>query len=488
VVDFKKADIDISIFPEYYIKENDPVKIIVNSFSPLGKILNTKIFVNDALISMDTVSYLVYTIESIVKGSYEVYVEVEDETGKISKSDPKKFYVNENKPPQIEFSLFNSNNLIPGSTLHAEAHVTDSDGEIDLVRFFLNDSLVYTSYSENWVSFGAVVTESGDYKLSATVWDNDGASTVAEDIYFSVQQGFLPNGHITSILPSANDNEFFALSKADNQLMLLYPFTASDRSIDLPYSLPIDMDYSPSEEKLFIVYENYGVVSIWDQNMEEFSTLAFSGTADALSVVADVIHRRIYVETDLGFYILNMDNGNVLHTETALEYDNYLIDPQNQLMFTADYMFGLVIKKYSLANDMLELQQTREENGLYNIGMALNEQKNYFLATSTTGNDGAGNHYAFKTENINEIYGQFNSVDYPRSIVFTTDGETLIAIDDFERDLYMLNAESFQIEKKMDIREGTNAIVAVNNSKTIAVIFSYSTYYTDYTMLYYRIN
>ncbi|NOY51159.1 MAG: hypothetical protein GXO88_11445 [Chlorobi bacterium] len=488
VVDFNKADIDITIYPRYHKKENDPVTIIANSFSSLGKILNTKIYINDTIVAMDTVSYLEYILESASTGSYEVYAEVEDETGKLTKSRTESFFVDKNKPPQIEFSLNNSNNPIPGSTVYASAIVSDSDGEIDSVKLFLNDSLVKTTYSEYWISFSLLMTKSGDYKLNAIAWDNDGDSVVSEDLFFSVQEGLLPNGLITNIIPSTNDKEFFALNKENKKLMLLYPFEESERKIDLPYSLPIDMDYSPAEEKLFIVYENYGVVSIWDRNTEEFTTKSFSSTADAISVVADVIHRRIYVETDKGFFILNMDDGNVLNTDVTLEFDNYVIDPNKQLMFTAEYKYSLVVKKYSLINDNFDLQQTREDLGYVNSGMVLNEQKAYFLAISTTGNDGNGTHYAFKTDNIYELYGQFSNIDYPKSPAFTRDGETLILVDDFKDILYMLNTESFQVDRTIDIIDGSNALVAINNSKTKAVIFSHSTYNVDYKLLYYRLD
>jgi len=488
VIDYNKPHIEISISPNFYIKEKTPVTFIVNSFSDNGKIINTKVFLDDILIAEDTVSYYMVVKDSIAVGNHQVYAEVEDETGKISKSFNRGFNVNKNNPPEIELSSYNSSNLIPGSTIYADIHATDWDGGIDSVHCYLNDTLVKTFYSDNYHSLHLVIPKSGEYKLSAKAWDDNGASVESDDVFYNVQEGFLPKGPITNIIPSTNDNEFFALSKSNNHLMLLYPFSAPNRNIDLPYSIPIDMDYSPTEEKLFIVYQNHGVVSIWDQNTEEFSTIIFSDIADAISVVSDVIHRRIYVETDKGFFIINMDNGQVLHIDTIIEFDRFIVDSENQLLFTANYTHELTIKKYSLANDSIVLQQTREDLGYVCMGMALNKHKDYFLAISSNSNDGNGNHYAFKTSNINELYGEFDNVNYPGPIVFTTDDETLVAIDDIENTFIMINASSFEIEKTIDIRYASNAIVAVNNSKTKAVIYSHSTYDTDYKLLYYRLD
>ena len=488
VKDYNKADIDISIFPKYHKKEGDSVTIRVSSFSNNGKILNSKVFLNELLIAYDTVSYLDIALDSVKVGAYSVYVIVEDESGKISKN-YKVFYVDENKPPQIELSYLNTNSLIPGSTLYVDAYATDQDGEIDFVNFFLNDSLVHTSYDSDFPSFSLYLPKSGEYKLSATVYDDNGALAVAEDKFFVVRGGFLPNGPITNIIPSTKDNMFFALSKSESQLMLLYPSTTTFERINLPYSIPVDMDYSISEEKLFIVFAYSGVVSIWDQNSKEFNTIEFSSTADATSVKADVIHRRIYIETSEGLFILDMDSGDVLLTDTSLEYNNFIIDTKNQLMVTSDDRYNnVVLKKYSLVNDSFELVQTRGNLGYRDLGMVLNKQKDYYMVITTTGNDGDGTNYAFKSSNINELYGQFDNIEYSRYTSFSNDGNALITVGDYENKLYLLNAESLQIEQSLDLVQGANAIIAINNSKTMVVVFSHSIYDTDYKVLYYKLD
>lgn len=485
VVDVDKADINFSISPDYK-KENNPITIQVNSVSPNSTIETTKLYINDKLTAQENNASLNFYIESATIGDYHVYAVVKDKNGKTTTSATHSFIVKTNKPPQIELVFFNPNNLIPGSSLSVQLDVNDPDGDIDSVSYFLNDSLIANLVSD-YSSCYLTLPYSGTYSLHATAFDSDGASASTPDSTFTVQEGFLSNGLITNIIASTNNNVFYALNRGENLLMIQEPYSNNNKSIELPYAKPIDMDYSPSEEMLFIIYKYQGVVTSWDQNTQEFKTITFSNTANSLKIKSDVIHRRFYVTTDQGLFIINIDNGEVLNVNNSVEIEDFVVDSKNQFLITTYDNHYLNINKYSVNHDSLNFLQSRTETKSYNHNLVINKQKEYFLVVTNIGNDNNGNHYAFNTNNINELYGQYDNPEHQSYATFTNDGNSIISISDSDNMLYIINAESFQLEKEMSLRDASNAIVAVNDFKDKAAVFSHNTYQTDYKMLYYKI-
>ena len=167
-----------------------------------------------------------------------------------------------------------------------------------------------------------------------------------------------------SDLAAVNDPEYVYAIDKDQQL--LYRISTSNQKImdavTLPDSQPVAMDYSPVDDKLYIVSALSGKITIYDLSTSQISQLPFSD----FNIVGDIAVasnlRRIYVLSPKGYdsylTIVDMDSGAVV-LEGSVGGSSIAIDEGSQMIFTGNSgLSPSTIRKYSVANDNLQLVQS----------------------------------------------------------------------------------------------------------------------------------
>jgi DNA-binding beta-propeller fold protein YncE len=255
---------------------------------------------------------------------------------------------------------------------------------------------------------------------------------------------------------------------------------------DLPSSQPIALDYSLTDKKLYILYKFSGYISVWDNQSQSLSILQFSGISDGRDIEVDAVNRRIYVLSNTGLFIIDMDNGTVLLNDAPMQGNSMGIDPANRFLFSASEG-GSQIFKYSVASDLVSLLQTKNSAGSNARRIAINTAKGYVVLPCGGGNGAGYTVFAFDESNLNNVMGEFNIGTYPAYASFTTDGETLLGTcgDPYDTYIYVIDADSYVQQKKIffpNADDYSRLCASASNTKIVA--FSYDSYYDEEYVLY----
>lgn len=391
--------------------------------------------------------------------------------------------------PHIEITYPPNSNFVykPGEAIDINLNGYDTDGTIVKIELYANNSLLVTltsNYSYQWTD-----AVGGDYVLSARAYDNNGAIGYSNQVSIKVLKGIYINGIISDLAPSENDTLVFGLNQTTKKLLLINPSNESMSEVSLPFAKPISMDYSYGDSKLYIVYAFSGLLTVWDNNTRELTNYTYSESAKGTMINADPVHRRLYILSDSGLFIVDMDNGNVLLSNKQIEGQTMVVDPDKELLLSAsEYSTPSGIFKYSVAGDTLHLVQSITGAGENGRRISINTAKGYVVLPCGGGNGSGYTVWAFSIDNLNVVFGEFDIGIYPSSAEFTPDGHIMIGTngDYYDNYIYEMNAETFaQISKISFPNAEDYSRMATNFSGTKIVAYSYDSYYENQYALYF---
>ena len=483
IVEDEKPIVWLSKTP-YNVLENDNVVFTISSHSPNGEIVKVDFYFNDNLYGSDTSAQCEFTVDSIALGVYKVYAIVEDEEGKVKKSEDIIFTVNENQPPSIEFSLHSFSGYFPGQYMSITAHAIDGDGSIDSIFVYVNDSLFFSDDDGYPSGIYYIPSKGGVYSFYAIAHDDRGAIGYSDTINATIKPGYIVDGEIVDLTYSNHDNLVFGLDQTNNKLLLINPITTEKDEISLPYSQPTKFYYSMNDEKLFIIYKYNGLVSVWDYNSQSLSEISFSESADAIDIEVDDINRRIYVLATNGLNIINLDNGNLLNTTSLYNIYDIAIDPANRWLFACSQGSGILVNKYDVENDIPETIQTKYFSGSYRNQIRINHKNNYFIIP---GLGDSQTNLAIDTYNLDNIVGEFSYDEWYNYSNFSPDDNLLFTgLNNYdENQLNIMDAGNYKFIDQIVMPNTDVAIMCSNYSQNKLVVFSYDHFYDDDLTLFF---
>ncbi len=476
--------VTFSYSPNWNITESSDIEFTVSATSPNGDIVKTSLYINDVIYAVDTTYPFSFTWESVPAGNYKVAVTATDVKGRVSESNSISIYINTNRPPTIEFEYPSAYfpEFLPGSDIYISLDTYDSDGTVEKIEVFANNVLIKTLEGED--SFIWEKVPSGEYTFKAKAYDDKGATAICESVKIKVSSGIIANGIVSDLIYSENDNLVFGLNQTTNKLLFINPETVSMTELTLPSSQPLAMDYSLTDKKLYILYKFSGYISVWDNVTKSLSILEFSGIADGRDIEVDAQNRRIYVLTNNGLFILDMDSGAVLLNDAPMQGTLIDLDPGLRFLFSAQEG-GSSLYKYSVSNDMLTLSQTVFNAGGNTRWVAVNASKGYVVLPSGGGNGAGYTVWAFESQNIDNVLGEFDIDTYPKYAYFTTDGKKMLGTNGYNGNIHVMNAETFVKERIIECPNVDDyARITTNISNTKIVAFSYDTYYNEEYIIY----
>jgi DNA-binding beta-propeller fold protein YncE len=398
-------------------------------------------------------------------------------------------YNTDNVIPVVQWiNLRDDSIFAPGATINMLFSAYDSDGTITKVEVYANNTLLGTLVDNYLFSWENV--QPGEYTIYAKAYDNGGAVGYSETKKIKVIEGATSGmGIISDLVKSESDELVFGLNQSSNKLLLINPENKSLSDVELPFSQPISMDYSFKDKKLYIVYKFSGTISVWDATNKTLSTMDFSESSDASLIKVDSENRRIYVAATTGLFILDMDTGAVLFRDGEMAGRLMDIDPNKKILFTSfEGSTPSILFKYSVEGDSLTFLQSNLNAGSNAYQIVINPNMDYLVLPCGGGNGQGYTLFAFDTDNLNNILGEFNIGTYPKSATFTPDGKKLIGTngDYYDSYIYVMDAYSFVQIKKIFLPNSSDySRVVTNYSGTKIVAFTYDNYQNDEYALYF---
>lgn len=299
-------------------------------------------------------------------------------------------------------------------------------------------------------------------------------------------------GKISDIV-AGNDPELVYAIDEDNQV--LYAISTSIQeivdTIALPDPQPVAMDHSPADDKLYIVSAFSGDITVFDLSSFQISKLPFSSTKNGGDIAVAPSLRRIFVLSPRGYdadlTILDIESGAVL-LEDAVGGSSIAIDENSQMIFTGNSgLSPSTIRKYDIGNDNLQLVQTIQAGS---NGRKINiSPDGLHVVYPCGGGNGPGyTIYDYNSQDLNNVFGEWDVGTYPKNAAFSPDGSVLFGTNGsaYDNFLYVMDAVTYQQIRKLEFPNADNYTVFTPNSDgSVVVGFSYDTYYNDNYSLYF---
>lgn len=471
----------------YYTLEGDSLYLKVMAGSENGAIISTYLYIDNELYGegIGSPSYFVYP--NVVIGEYQIYAEAIDEKGVKGSSSTGIINVRANTPPEVSLHKPYNDTYTPGSDIEVGVSVSDLESGIDRVEIYINDEIVDTLYGYPW-ELTLENLPSGSYELFAKAYDAKGMEGVSEPKFFRILDGFLPNGYISDICASEDENLVFALNKSMSQLMFLDPYTLDYTTIDLPYPKPVSMSYSISDKKLYIAYEFTGSISEYNKVTSLINDISFSSNLDGVQVEVDDLKRRIYLLSNEGLYIINMDSYEIILDNFSIQGEQFALAKNNSFLYATDLGGSPArIYKYSILNDEIQLLQSNNDGGGNPRSISSNPNEEFFVVPCGGGNGYGYTIYAFDSQDINNTLGEFDMEVYPELARFNHDGSLMFATngDSYLDKLFVFNTTNYLSINSYYLPNSDNCIDIeenINGEKILA--FTYNDYGDNHYVIY----
>lgn len=469
--------------------ENDTVRYGVFAISPDDPIIRTSLYVNNNLLQTDSVFPYTFQWNTVPAGEYIVYATAEAESGKTGRSGTRNLIVKTNTPPTVEITYPTPEyaRFMPGQTIRISVHVQDPDNNLAFTEFFNNDVLLGSTNKDD--DFFWQDAHSGTHSLKAKTYDKNGGSGISEPVQIEVTPGIFCDGVISELTASEDDNLVFGLNQTKNTLLLINPETVSHSQIELPYPQPLAMDYSIQDQKLYIVYKFSGTISVFDRTTNNLSEINFSEADDGRDICVDPLHRRIYVMSTAGIYILDMDNGTILQHGQNIYEGSIVINPDERyLYYTVGGLSPSYMRKYSVIADTLNLITTNWRAGSNPRQINIHPDGNYVVLPCGGGNGPGYTVYAFDPENLNNVLGEFDIGTYPTNTAFSHDGNIMLGTngDPYDEEIYIMDAHAYtQIDKKELPHASDYCRMTTNHSGNKIIAFTYDEFYEKNFILFF---
>ncbi len=446
-----------------YIVENDTVYFDMSAVSPTGNITSGTLHVNGEKIDEDlTEPYRLMWIPA-VPGNYLVQVRGHDDQGETGKSFEQEIQVAENQAPTIEINFPTEQSgfsLFPGDDRRIVYTIRDAEGDIANVKLWMDGAVVYETGSFIMQATGETEIidlseiEPARYETYMTIDDNNGKSGSTETIEIDIVKGFTMDGIIKEVISGLDANTFYALDYSANQLMKIDAITLSVTTTNLPELNPVAMELSEINQKLYIISEFSGDVTIYDIPSGTFSSIHFSDIADGIKICIDDIHRRIYVmgvsSSFYGprYYILDMDERKLLREQSPYDarvqnFRHMALDEEQQLYAAGSGSPGRLYK-FDVSADSLRYVEHNSDAGANAKALAVSPTQEFVVMPAGGGNGPSYITYAFERTNLNNVLRSFDLGTFPVNVIFTPSGELLLGTNSspHENFVYVYDSQS----------------------------------------------
>lgn len=455
----------------------DTISVEVIAASPNGPIEYISMELDNLFFTSDSSSPYLFNVPLDNLGDLRITATAYDSL-EVPGSRTRVIAVIQNAAPNISF--VNSGPRLQrmwlGESRRLAYSATDGQGSVQQVDVYANDSLIHRStQADGYLYF--TPDSMGEYRISSLARDDMGVWSEADTIHFTVEPAISFNQTKLSDISFSNvDSIMFGINVYSNTLLSMNIEAATvSKTITLPASSPIAMQYSNQDEKIYIVYENSGDISVFDLDTEFIENYEYSSSNHGRDIEIDHVNRRIYVLTDKGAYILNQDDGSLLHEDLSVEGSSIEFDAAGRKLFACSD----AMTRYDVANDDFSVEESVSDY-IQSPGKLAIHPLGHILSIPDEQGNGAGYAVAaIDAANMTNLFGSWDIGTSPNFVHFGRTTDHLFGTNGSFADQYMyvMNVSTYeQVDSWSAPNSSDYSIIETNLNETRAVLFSYQSY------------
>lgn len=290
----------------------------------------------------------------------------------------------------------------------------------------------------------------------------------------------LTNGLFSKLVSGSRPDLVFGTDIDHGTLCYINPLEKRiTKDVDLPDPRPIDMAYSAVDNKLYLISQYLGNITVYDVEQESFTRVQYSKLADGLELAIAPERRRIYVSSTEGIFIIDMDSLQVLAHE-KLEVQKMAVDPVHEKLYLATGSYSSKILKYSLSNDQIVLEEQNDNPGGSCTQMLVSPDGEKLIYACNDYNPPGL--VVFNTDKLTvswEYNLKVNKLALQNSTIFAVGSES-----DYMETVYALDLANYSSVKKFNV-PFKNTLVTPNSDGSVLVAFCSDAFAETYALYYY---
>lgn len=464
----------------WYIETDEEIEIIATLTEVYGEIEYCRLYINDSIYDTDYSEPYEFTWSHSVPGNYGVYVETKTSMGGIGKSAVRDIYVSGNTPPSISMSSPSNNNypFIPGENIEIEVHAGDINNDSYTVQYYVDYNLIGTSGMEDKFLWEDI--DVGYHSINAIAIDEHNAYGYSDTVNIEVLNGIPVDQNIIDLEASNDPNLVFGIYEEANSLLFIQPDLHEISSMNLPYSNANKIKFSKSTNQLIISYKNSGIISIYDQNNDQISSVTISTNQNISDMDIDETNSQIFIAGENKIYVYDL-----ISMSQITVFQNYIgndleVNPIQHRVYSISEGYPAILYHYKYESGNLVLHQTLEDIG--NEALELSLHNNYSALLAQANNNPYPKSY--DATDLNNYYGEYEYNDFINTAQYSTNGLYTFFVSAGNElaihDSYYFNQIGTQY---LPNSQSCTSIVSYDNEQKI-IVFTYSRYNSKAKVLY----
>ena len=248
---------------------------------------------------------------------------------------------------------------------------------------------------------------------------------------------------------------------------------------------PASAVFSSQDKKLYVIFSNSGILSVYDKITSEISSVEYSAGNSGVDIAVDEVHRRIYISTNGPSFILDMDNYNTLNNNAGFSSDKLAIDEQNQWLFTLNAGSGFgKIKKYSISDDNPQIIQQAEFDLTDYDKIMISPDKSLIVFSQTNTNNNISEIFFLKSQNIWDVESHFSLQAKLNDFAFNNNGNKVYISGDDGDYIYIYDPVQFSMISEIYVPFAEEINHLTTNSDDSRIVISEQIYYSYATIFY----
>lgn len=364
-----------------------------------------------------------------------------------------------------------------------EVKITPTKGAVKVIWGSGAVDPMYGSYTKINIQGTILISDIHDPILYIGVTSVDPRVPASAQISILHTGRTMTKGMISALVPGNTPDLVFAADIDYETLYYINPLEKEiAKEVEIPEPRPVDMAYSPIDNKLYFVSQCSGYLLIYDVAQEIFTKIQYAKLADGLGIKVAPDCRRIFVNSTEGIFLVDMDTLQVV-SQIDEQAHSIAIDQVGHKLYFSTNSDDCRVEKYSFSDGQLSYE--RETGSLATSAGEINITPDGTTLLFTKLNYPEPATLILETDKLSQL-GRYNFV--ATRLIPGIDNSTIYAVIDIEnadRDMvYTLDLHNYSVVKKFSLPYAIG-LVTPNSDGNVLVFFTANTETDDYALYYY---
>lgn len=341
-------------------KQGEEVNIIAETFDYDGSVERVSFFIGSDCFDEDTTEPFITKWHNNNIEIFNLYAIATDNDNNEYISDTVKIEIKEYLCPTISINLSpHYNYYYKGEKISMNSDISNLNYQ--KIEYFLDNKLISTYYDGKDYVILPDTLSPGMHNAYARVYSTDYLYNESQHKEFEINDRLFFESPLVDICALNNNITIAALS--NNKLYFVDSENETiQNEIDLPYQNALKFDYDVLNHSLYIVYEYYGIINVYNIDSDLFTEINVSNQNGVSDIEIDEVNRKIFLICNDYLLMLNMDNGA---TEESLfvnsGFNSIIADNETSSLYVHDNSYDAPLKKFDYSNNNLLLTDSNDE-------------------------------------------------------------------------------------------------------------------------------